>query len=429
MKRGDTMIRNVFFAAVHRVRDHKMKLHFTKKSGIIAAGLVITVAVCIPLLLNRVDDGEVDALAVSLQYYEEKIVAAGQLQLAREATLIAEVSGEILSIGAEEGDIISAGSAIISIDDSGQSYQLEQKKFNYDNAGAEYQNLVELEYESAKQELAGQTAKKEQAQKSYHAAEKLYQEGALSQLDYLQYKSDSEAALAAWNKAELKVRSLSASGAVRISAYSQLQSAQSSYESALNDQKKYQIAAPWDAVLLKTYVSEHDFVQPGDSLADIGEAGSYHVVVELDEKYFPYLSEGMRAIISLDDSASGKGAEGRVDVMSRKINDETGTFEIKVAIPEEFPFQASNLTVNVEIIAAERENTVVIPREYLIDGEPAVYIYQDGRAVKTKIEYEERPSSKLIVTKGLTEGNIIVKPDSSVQDGGTVEIKKGVEAS
>lgn len=423
------MVRNVLITALQTVRNDTKKLNMTKQRWIIAAVLVILAVACLLVFTNRMGDGDVDAIAVSSEDYEEKIVAVGQMQLAREATLFAEVSGEILSLGAQEGDVISAGAILISIDDSGQSFQLEQKKFSYDNASAGYQNLVELEYASAKQDLAGQTTKKEQAQKSYYAAEKLYQEGALSQLDYLRYKSEYEEALAAWNKAELKVRSLSENGSLRISAFSQMQSAQSSYESALNDQEKYRIIAPWNAILLKSYVSEHDFVQPGDTLADIGEEGRYYAVAELDEKYFPYLSEGMRATVSLDGSVDGKRIEGAVDVISRKIDNETGTFEIKVVILEDFPYLASNLTVNIEIIASEKESIIQIPREYLIDGDSAVFVYQNGKAVKTKIEYEERPSSKILIIKGISEGDVLIRPDASIQDGSMVVLRKGVEAS
>lgn len=248
----------------------------------------------------------------------------------------------------------------------------------------------------------------------------------MSQSDYLKYKADYEAATAAWNTAKLKVRSLEEGGALRSSVYAQLQSAQASYESALNDQQKYQITAPWTTVLLKTYIKEHDYVQPGDQLADIGEAGSYHVVSDLDEKYYPYLSKGMKATISVGDSGKNDGVEGSVDVISPKINSDTGTFGVKISIPEDFPYLASDLTVNVEIVISEKENAIVIPSQYLIDGDSDVYLYRNGKAVRTGIQYETGPSSKLLVTEGLKEGDIVIKPNSSVQDGEAVKIGKGV---
>ncbi len=403
-------------------------INWTKRKQIALIILIISVFFFI-FLLSRGNSGDAATFTVQSQKYEEKIVAVGQLQLAKETTLISEVSGEILTIGAEEGDIISADSIIISINDSDQNFQLEQKKASYVNAEASYQYLVDFDYASAKQELVSQTSKKEQTQKSYESAGSLYQEGALSQIDFLEYKSDYEAALAAWNTARLKVQSLEEGGSLRSSAGAQLQSAKTSYEGALNDQKKYQITVPWNSVLLKTYVSEHDYIQPGEPLAEIGQAGSYHVITELDEKYFPYLEKGMKAMISLGDSGNRNGAEGIVDVISPKINNETGTFEVTIAIPAEFRYQASDLTVNVEIMVIEKKNAIVIPEDYLIEGDSYVYLYQNGKAVKAEVKYENGLSSKLLITEGLKDGDIIIMPDAPIQDGNTVKINKGDGAS
>jgi len=422
------MVRDSLVSTAQRVQKYMKHINWTKGKQITAIILIIAVTFVV-FLLSRGTRDEVEAITVQSQEYEEKIVAVGQLQLANETTLISEVSGEILSIGAEEGDVLLADSIMISINDSDQNFQLEQKKASFENAAAEYQQLVDFDYASAKQELISQTSKKEKAQKSYEAAGSLYREGALSQIDFMEYKSDYEAALAAWNTAKLKVQSLEEGGALRSSASAQLLSAKSSYESALNDQKKYQITVPWNSVLLKIYVSEHDYIQPGKALADIGKEGSYHVVAELDEKYFRYLEKGMKAMISLGDSGKSNSVEGSVDVISPKINDETGTFEVKLAISDEFRYGASDLTVNVEIMLIEKENAIAIPFDYLIDGEPYVYVYQNGKAVKTGIEYEAGPSSNLLITDGLLEGDIIIMPGPSIQDGKSVKINKGVEAS
>lgn len=368
-------------------------------------------------------------MTIKLQKYEEKIVAAGQLQLAKETTLIAEVSGEVQAIGAEEGDVVSAGSIIISINDSDRGFQLEQKKAGYENADAQYQHLLGFDYAAAKDDLTGKASRRDKAKKAYDAAVELYGQGAMSQIDYLEYKADYEAAQADWNAAKLKVASLEEGGALRSSSYAQMQSAKASYESALNDQKKYQIAAPWDTVLLNTYVNEHDYVRQGDRLADIGEAGSFHVVTELDEKYFPFLSKGMKSMIFTGDPGKSEGMEGMIDVISPQINSDTGTFKVMIGLPDKFPYLASDLTVNVEILLREKDNAVVIPESYLISGESSVYLYQSGKAKKIHIEYEAGPSSNLMVTAGLKEGDVIVKPNPSVQDGKSVKINKGVGAS
>ena len=422
------MVKEKLEITLQKAQNYMKYIKWTKGKQV--AVIVLIIAVIASLFLMSIGNkNEAEAITIQMQSYEEKIVAVGQLQLARETTLISEVSGEIQSINATDGDIISADSVIISINDSDQDFQLEQKKASYENIEAQYKNLVEFDYATAKEDLISLNSKKEQAKKSYEAAISLYKEGALSQIDYLEYKSAYDAAFAAWNTGKLKVQSLSEGGSLRSSAYSQLQSSRSSYDSALNDQKKYRITVPWNSILLKTYVFENDYVQPGDILADIGEAGSYHVIAELDEKYFPYLSEGMRASISLGNPGKSDETEGTVDVITPKINSDTGTFEVKIALPTEFPYQATDLTVNVEIIIMEKENAITIPEQYLMEKESSVYLFRNGKAIKTSVKYEGGPSSNLLITDGLKEGDIIIMPGASIQDGKSVKIDKGVGAS
>lgn|GEM_PF-955300 len=403
-------------------------LNWTKKKKL-ALGIVILALVFIPFLLGRNNSTASEAIVIQPQKYTEKIVAAGQLQLSKETTLVSEVSGQIEHVGASVGDTISAGSVIISIDNSDQSFQLEQKKANYEDAAAQYQNLIESDYSSAKDALKSSESKKDQAKKSYDAAVSLFQEGAITQIDYMNYKTEYETALGEWNAAKLKAQTLGDGGSLRTSSYSKLQSAKAIYENALADQGKYQITAPWNSVLLKTYVNERDYVQPGSTLADVGEAGSYQIVTELDEKYFPYISKGMKAVISLGDNGKIGETEGSVDVITPKINEDTGTFEVRIGLPAKFPYLASDLTVNIEILLKERENAIVISDQYLVQNEDYVYLYKNGKAVKTAIKYEAGPSAKLLVTDGLKKGDIVIKPSASVQDGVSVKIQKGVEAS
>lgn len=140
-------------------------------------------------------------------------------------------------------------------------------------------------------------------------------------------------------------------------------------------------------------------------MADIGQQGGYYVNTELDEKYSPYLSVGLPALISVGEDQVGM-VEGSVDVVSRKINESTGTFKVRIAMPEKFPYQASNSPVNIEILLQSEQDALVVPNDYLIREEAtSVFVYQDGKAVKTPIEVILGPGAKAVITKGLTAGD------------------------
>jgi multidrug efflux pump subunit AcrA (membrane-fusion protein) len=367
--------------------------------------------------------GAEETLSVKPQKYEEKIVATGLLQLEKETELVAEVSGIVKNIEIDDGISVSAGAVILSIDSSDLEYELKQKESAYLDEKGQYENLVNYEYQAAAEDLKRFDTARKKAEADWKAAELLYQEGAISGSERMTAKSAYDSSAAEWKKASLKAESLREGGSLRSSAYSQMMNAQSAYESKLEEKNKYTITAPWDAILLKTYVKEQQSIDPGDILADIGEAGSSYVAMELDEKYFPYLFKGMKAEIKLGDSRLF-ATEGTITVISPKINENTGTFSIEIGLPEDFPFQASDLTVNLEILISEDANAILIPQQYLIAGEHSVYIYADGKAMKKKIEYRLGLSGNVVVTSGLAEGDILIKPGKKIYDGKSVRIKK-----
>ena len=400
------------------------------KKKIIAAAAALVLILCLIFIIGGQTDNEAEYIQIQTRDYEEKVVESGQLKLARETTLIAGVSATVKELVIAEGDIVSAGSILIKLDDSDQVFQVEQKRASYLDANARYNQIVNYEYNAAKEELNRLTSVKEQALDFYQDAQVLFNEGALSQNDLSQAKTAYDTAAAQWNTANLKVAALANGGAQRVSAYEQLQSAKAIYNSAIKEASDYLVSVPWDSVLLKAYVQSADHVQPGDPLADIGEAGSYFVTVEIDEKYFPYVKKGKtKALIFIGDDKAN-GMEGFVTGVTPKINKDTGTFELKISVPYEFPYQASDLTVNTEIILKQMEDAIAIPSVYLTENssenktaeDAAVYVFINGKVQLQEIKIQRGPSSLVLVTKGLADGDIIVKPFSGIKDGDAVKL-------
>lgn len=399
----------------------------SKRKKILVVALAAIVLVSLFSLGGGGNDG-MQAMTVTASDYEEKIVAAGLLQMAQETSLTAEVSGVVDAVLAKDGDLLTAGSILVHIDDQSQTFQTDTSKATYLDAQAQYRQLVEVDYRSALADLARLRALKTQAEKSYQDAQKLFQEGAISQNALAVEKANYDSVIVQWTAADLRVKSLAEGGALRSSAYSRLEGAKATYERAEDVSSKYHISVPWDSVVLKTYVKPQDFVQAGQIIADIGQKSGYHVVVQLDEKYFPYLTKGMPATVSVGEDKLG-ALEGKVDVITPKINEDTGTFDVEVLIPSDFPYQASDLTVNIEILLQSVPNAITIPSEYLLvdpEGKQGtfVYLYQGGKAVLTEVELNRGPGSKSVISKGLSEGDVILLPVPGLEDGDSVKVSK-----
>ncbi len=370
---------------------------------------------------------ESEYIKVKEQNYAEKIVAVGQLGMENQTQIVSQVNGEIDYIGAKEGETVSAGELIISIYNSEQGFQTEQKNTTYLDVKEQYNSLIEYDYVLAKEDFNKASLIKQQAEKAYKDAQILYNEGAISKNSLDDYQLTYQTALNQLSAANLKMQAMGPGGSKRDSLYYKLENAKSVYESAVVDESKYKIKTNWDSIILGSYAQVNDIVKPGDVLLDIGQAKSYTVIAELDEKYFLYVTKGMKVDITIEGQQQADPLKGEISIITPKINKNTGTFQIIIKLLSDIEFNASDLTVNLKISLTEQTKAIVIPDQYLIGGEDFVFVYKNGKANKTEVVIERGPSSNVIVRKGLVDGDIVILPTDLITDGASVTLKKGVE--
>ena len=357
------------------------------KRALLIIGLIIIITIAaIIFFVSRSEPTPV--FSVTEEPYTEKIIAVGQLGLEQETTLVAEVNGTVDKFMANPGETITSGNLLIEIEN--------QAGLEYASAKSEYDRLVSLQSIS---------------RIDYNNASTLYNEGAISKSDMLLKKTAYETSV------------------------SQLRSAKLQLELAQDNKGKYNITVPWDSILLKSYVSPGDYVRTGDSLAEIGSVGGYKILAELDEKYFPYVKNNMPVMISVGDGNQGE-TEGSIDNITPQIDKNTGTFEILISVPDGFPYQASNLTVNLKIVLLQKDKAIVIPQNYLIQeddtqgtSETYVLINKNGKAIKTYVEIQPTLSAKILILKGLKPGDMLISPDSGIKDGDSVKKYKESDAA
>ncbi len=352
-----------------------------RKPVIVVLALLILAAVVFIFVINR--PPSVEVLVVKVQPYSEKVIAVGQLKPEQVTTLIAEVNGTVKSFHAEEGSTVAAGEILIRIE-----------------------KTITSDYESARSEYARLRSLASAASADYNNAKTLYAEGAISKSDLTAKKNALEAALSQQKAAELQV------------------------EIAADNFGKYQISVPWDSVVLKAYAAPGDYVTAGQALAEIGGLTGYEITADLDEKYFPLLKIGLPVSIAVSDAGIGE-IRGEVNSITPKIDTETGTFQVRIKVPESFPYQASDLTVNLEFLLLEKDRAVAIPEKYLLsegkDGENAdtfVLLYDRGKVKKQFVKTTPGFGSNLLVDEGLKDGDLVILPEEGLKEGDPVALNE-----
>ncbi len=392
----------------------------TKRRKYTTFAVIIFLAAAIVFMMGK-DAGQEKAFRVAARDHSETVIASGILKLEEETDLVAEVSGLVDALGAQAGDPVSEGTVLVSIASQDSSLDLDTALAAYDNARAEYDRLVSVDYPAAAAELSYRDSMKVLADKEYRDAQTLYSEGAISRDELSLKQVQADSAYAQWSAASLRLSSMSEGGAQRLSSLADLNAAQAQYEKAEAKAGKYQITAPWDAVLLQCYVNPRDQVEPGQILARIGKQGGYYVTAELDEKYFPYIDKEKEVTISVGDGHRGS-MSGRIARITPSINPGTGTFEVKIAVPEDFPYQASGLSVNIDILLLEARGALVVPSAYIFvsDGQEYVLLQTGASFERRQVETLRGPGSDIVVTRGLEEGQTILLPDGSTAAAGAV---------
>jgi multidrug efflux pump subunit AcrA (membrane-fusion protein) len=112
--------------------------------------------------------------------------------------------------------------------------------------------------------------------------------------------------------------------------------------------------------------------------------------------------------------------DGTVSFVSPRVDPATGGLQIKIT--PDAPLQAPvGLTVTANIIVEDSPFALTIPRTAMVAG-PAVFLLASGHAVKTPVAVIDWPAARLIVTKGLSEGDSLIANAANLQDGQAVTV-------
>jgi HlyD family secretion protein len=152
-------------------------------------------------------------------------------------------------------------------------------------------------------------------------------------------------------------------------------------------------------------------VDPSTALFTLADLSVLLVETDVDEAYATKIALGQAATLQLVGSRAT--LNGQVIFVSPRVDPATGGLAVKIGFAE--PLQAPvGLTVTANIVVGS-EVALTVPRTAL-QGD-AVYLLADGRAVLTPVTVTDWPAARLIVTKGLAEGDRVITDSTGLTDG------------
>jgi membrane fusion protein (multidrug efflux system) len=311
----------------------------------------------------------------------EQIQAAGDLIAKEEATVSAEVGGIVTEILLDEGDAAEKGAAVLEIDPERRQLELGSRQAGVERAKA---GLREQERETKRIETLGSRDVASQAQR---------------------------------DEAETQLQR----------ARSELADARAQLGLAQRALRDASVSAPFPGLIALRYVSQGEYVSPGQQLFDLvaldpieiefrlAEVDSARVAIggEIDVRVAPYPDEVFRA---------------KVSVISPRIDAATRTLRVKGILANPDGRLRPGLFARVDLGVSDRDGVAMIPEDAVLqraDGSVAFRLLDGNRVQRRVLSTGLYQDGYVEVVHGLEIGDqVVVRGHMALVDGAVVALRR-----
>ncbi len=298
----------------------------------------------------------------------ERISLPADLLPHRRAVLAAEVAGRVEAVLAHMGDRVPAGKVLVEID----TRTLRQR-------------LVEAE------------AVHRHREELFRRAEKLLARRSITEQQYLDAVTERDVAAA------------------------QLETARLTLEES-------RLRAPWPGTVAGRRVEVGDYAVPGQPLVELVDVARLKVRAPAPAADVPYLRRGLDAEVRLD-VFPGEVFRGRVTCLAAELDPSARTLDVEVEIANPDGRLRPGMYARLEIPRRTLSEAVLVPLSAVVELETsrAVYVVEEGRAVRRAVELGTVLGDEVVVTAGLAAGErLIVEGQRQVSPGQRVSLAGGL---
>jgi membrane fusion protein (multidrug efflux system) len=327
----------------------------------------LVLAFCSPLL--HAQQAPVIAKKVTKMSMPMQAESLGTTMANESVNITSKVSERVSRIRFEEGQLVKAG-----------------------------QELVELDTDEARANLAVASADFSESRSNFKRAEELDRTKSISQSELKQLQSAMEADQARVQAATARLADLT-------------------------------IRAPFDGRVGLRRISAGSLVSPGTIITTLDDLDTIKLDFSLPEVLMAKLKPGLEinatSIAYPDTAFAGKviSIDTRVDPVTRSIT-------IRARIPNAEGLLRPGMLMSVVLIQEELD-ALVIPEQSLISEQSRQYVFviNQGRAEKRQVETGRRRPGEVEIVDGLVEGEmIVVEGTQRLQVGSEVEVIKELAA-
>jgi RND family efflux transporter MFP subunit len=280
----------------------------------------------------------------------------GTLEGEQQATISAKMAEAVEKIFVQEGDFVTADQVLISLDKTGPTS-------SYTQAFSLYQN----------------------AEKNYNKMKYLFDQGAISEMEYDGARTEFEVSRANYDAAR----------------------------------KLVDIRTPIAGTVTSIDVFAGDYLFPGKQVATVASIDKLRMKLGVSASDIGYFKEGNRVRVVVE-SASLLSASGQVVTKSSSADPVTRTFQVELEIDNRGHSLKPGMFARAEVVLEEFRDIMIVPRNTVLDRSDGNYVFlaNSGLAVLREVELGVEFDGQVEVKSGLNIGDTLVTVGQDYLDDG-----------
>ena len=350
--------------------------------------LITAITVTAILWFSRTQPVEVSVKAVAYGLVQDTVAntRAGTIKACRRAGISPSIGGQIASLPVKEGDEVKAGHVLMELWNDDLLAQLEQA----------HSEAKAVEATAKQACITARAASREASRQKRLMKDGLASEGAVDRAD-----SESRAQQSTCN-----------------AALAQNEVSKARINVLRTQLDKTRLKAPFAGIVAEVNGEVGEFVTPSPvgiptpPTVDLMDVSCLYVSAPIDEVDAPQIRVDMHAKISLD-AMAGQLFDGRVRrvapyILELEKQARTIDVEVNFICAEDCQDMLPGYSADIEIILNESEAALRIPTEAILEGNKVLLLTDDGILEEIEITAGLSNWNWTEVTKGLTEGQLVV---------------------
>lgn len=329
----------------------------------------------------------------------QAVYASGKIFPKNDYKVSARLPGYVQEILVKVGDSVKAGQPLLRIRSEISDINVEAAKNQYQLAS---RNAAESGpvLSALKQEMAAAESKYLLDSTNYRRYENLLKANSTSQLQLDQAKVQFENSRASWSRSKYNYAS------TRDRLRTESENAKLQLDAQTSNQGDYTINSVVSGKVYDIIPKVGDLINSQMPLIEIGSASEFEVELSIDETDISFVQVGQEVLYEID-AYKDRPLTGTVAEIYPRISPGNKTAKIIASVVLDADMNVySGMSIESNIIIAEKKNALVIPREYL---KPGNVVNVKGKEEPVKITVGAGDLEYVEVLSGLTESDELEK--------------------